>query len=86
MTERTRFIAWITKYALTEGIYSVDVEDCFNISEKMVTGLNRRDGCYHKPHWHRTRKEAVVQAEKMRAAKIRSLRKSIAKMERLDFS
>ena len=73
---------WITKYALTEGIFEKEVETCFDISPKMVSD---KDGsyktCYHKPDWHETRKDAVAQAEKMRIAKIASLKKQVKKLQ-----
>lgn len=84
MTERTEFQAWITKYALTGGISTVKVEDCFNISTSMVTDrVTRR--CYHKGDWHRDKSDAITRAEQMRVAKIASLQKQIAKLQKLTF-
>jgi hypothetical protein len=39
----------------------------------------------HKPYWHLTRAEAVKQAETMRQKKIASLRKQLAKLEKMRF-
>jgi len=88
--ERKKITAWITKYALTQGIFSVEAEVCSEISEKMIKELKSGfsadvSGTYHKPDWHETKKDAVIQAEKMRTAKIASLKKSIAKIEKLSF-
>ena len=87
MSERTQFPAYITKYALTRGIYTVLVEDNFNISPTMVSAV--RDGWqehYHINDWWRTHEKAVKRAEAMRAAKIASARKQIARLESLAFT
>lgn len=88
MTERTRFTAYITKYALTKGIAEKQVEDCFDISTDMVTVVG--DGWQEYYHgegkdWHRTREGAVARAETMRTAKIESIGKQIARLEILRF-
>ena len=73
--------AWITKYALTEGIQEVEGR----------VALEARDMfCYagkfaHGNDWHETKAEAIVRAEQMRVAKIASLKKSIERLERLRF-
>lgn len=87
---RTRFVAFVTKYALTAGIEEIEVEDCFDISKDMVSAAVRSsDGWsknYHKGEWHRTREEAVARAEQMREEKVNSLRSSLAKFERMTFA
>ncbi len=83
MTERTRFHVYITKYAITDGLQEMIVEDRFDISPDMV--IAGRYKIYHKPHWHRTREEAIKQAEMMRAKKISSVKKQIARLENLVF-
>lgn len=76
--------AWITKYALTEGIEVVDAEVCHDINSGMIS-YGR--GLYaHGKDWHRTPEAALARAEEMRKAKIVSLRKSIEKMERMTFN
>lgn len=82
---RERFKAYVTKYALTAGIQVVEVEDCFHISPKMVSLVGTSSHCYHLPEWHRTKEDALAQAEKMRVAKIASLQKAIKKIQALDF-
>jgi hypothetical protein len=75
---------FITKYALTHGIDESDAfHVCNTISLNMIS--NGRYTCYHKPDWHLTESEAIERAEVMRAARIASLHKSIAKMEKLKF-
>lgn len=50
---RTRFTAYITKYALTQGIFEREVEDCFNISPVMVVDTKNHHNTYHRDEWHR---------------------------------
>ena len=77
---------WITKYALTQGVYRCDVET-FDDSPRMVKDAGSMVPMYyHGNDWHETSDEAVAKAEKMRAAKIASLEKQIAKLRRLDFA
>ena len=76
--------AWVTKYALTKGIELVngDVYHDINsgiLSYKMAYSVYGND-------WHRTPEAALARAEDMRHAKIKSLRKSIAKMEAMKFN
>lgn len=85
MTNRTRFIAYITKYALSEGIQNREVEDCFDISPDLVKLLSANHVHFHKGHWWRSYDEARHRAEAMRKAKIASLRKQIARLEGLAF-
>jgi hypothetical protein len=78
---------WITKYALTIGIESMDGE----VSEQapsMFCPDNRAWSYFHGEgrEWHRTEAAAIARAEEMRVAKIASLRKSITKLEKLSFS
>lgn len=79
--------AWVTKYALTEGIEVVDAEVCHDIHSGMISYGNcgYMVQSAHGKDWHRTPEAALARAEEMRKAKIASLRKSIEKMERLTF-
>ena len=80
---------WITKYALTEGILEGEAKD--NADSDMVsllrTGhwLNVPFPTFHGSDWHRTEAEAVAHANKMVAKKIASLKKSLAKFEKMKF-
>lgn len=90
MTKDLEFTAWVTKYALTHGIFSTPVRLCQNSTTSMVSDLHpdrdKHGGTnYHGNDWHRTREEAIAHAEKMRVKKIASLEKSIAKFKALDF-
>lgn len=82
---RTRFTAYITKYALTQGIFEREVEDCFNISPAMVVDTKNHHNHYHRDEWHRSRADAVAKAEDMRRKKIASLQASLKKLSDLKF-
>lgn len=75
---------FITKYALSNGITENDAETTQTNGMIMVK-FNNYNQYFHKPDWHLTIDEAKAQAEKMRVAKIKSLNKSIAKLESLTF-
>lgn len=74
---------FITKYALTTGIFAADVEDCGN---GMVREAVRFGSFFHGKEWHLTREAAIKHAEVMRLKKVHSLNKQIAKLEALKFS
>lgn len=82
---RTRFKAYITKYALTIGIREIDAQDCFDTASDMIQDMTNSLAMYHRGDWHRSIEEASAKAEDMRVAKIGSLRKQIAKLEKLRF-
>lgn len=87
--KKNTFIAWITKYALTKGVFSITAEDC-DTSGKMICDTNSRTGgnaYYHDEgkDWHRTRESAVRRAKEMQKNKIASLKKSIERIRKLDF-
>ena len=82
-----RFKAWVTRYALTDGIWIGEADSC--AESPNVIGFNRE-----KPlgilyvignDWHRTEEAAIKRAEEMRTRKIASLRKQIAKLEAMTF-
>jgi hypothetical protein len=78
----TTVLVFVTKYALSAGIEEVRAEVTDN-------GYAYRNGWrqqYSPGDWHRTRAGAVKAAEAMRAKKIASLKKQIAKLEKLTFS
>jgi hypothetical protein len=85
MSERTKFMVWVTKYALTDGIMKMQVEDCFNIDPDMVRKINGPQQCFHGKDWHRTPELAVVRAKEMQSAKLKSIDKQRAKIVALDF-
>lgn len=80
--------AWITKYALTHGIQKVDDAVVSTVSKGMISTTPIGAGvCFHGEgrEWHRSLESAKAKAEAMRLAKIKSLRKAIEKIEKLEF-
>lgn len=75
---------WITKYALTDGIFEIESE-LYNDGMVMDSRKNPLRVYYHTGDFHDTHELAIAKAEKMRAAKIKNLRKQIEKLEALKF-
>ncbi len=79
---------WITKYALTQGIYEAEVEQS-TAAPNMVSQKqkNTYDICYHGEgrDWHRTEEAARVKANKMVQDKISALKKQLIKLEKVVF-
>lgn len=84
MTERERITAWVTKYALTNGILLEKGEVCNYTSGTMFS--YGTFGHAHGNDWHRTPEAAIARAEEMRKKKIESLKKQIAKLEKMTFA
>lgn len=80
-----RFKAWITTRALTSGIKCVEAK-VSKTNPRMITYGSIGFACSEGNDWHRTPEGAIARAEEMRKAKIASLKKSIAKLERLTFT
>lgn len=77
--------AWITKYALTAGIQVVDAQVSSG-APGMVSYLlegDRFKRFAHGKEWWHTEEDAISRAEAMRQAKIASLNKQIAKLEKM---
>lgn len=83
--ERTTLTAWITKYVLTQGIFSTKVEVCLETNDRMVSDTERSMVYYHENDWHLTKEAAVKRANNIRNKKIASLKKSIERIKKLDF-
>ena len=78
---------YITKYALTKGILEKDAERHETRTSTAVVGYEGNYYEYfHGQDWHLTRELAVLRANEMAAAKIKSLKKSLKKLEKLKFS
>ena len=76
---------YITKYALTQGIYEMEVhrmsEDGSSVYGKAWNEAYHGNG----KEWCRTKEEAIKRAEEMRIKKIESLEKQIKKLKGLKF-
>ena len=75
---------WITRCALSQGIFEAEARLCSDINDRMIE-YNRNEYA-HGNDWHRTLEDALVRAEEMRKKKIASLRAKISKLEKLKFS
>jgi hypothetical protein len=68
---------YVTKYAMSTGTFVGTAERCGD-SETMV----KVGGSYfHGKDWHRDRGDAIRRVVEMRDAKVKSLRKSLQKIE-----
>lgn len=85
MSEPTKFMAWVTKYAMTEGILKMQVEDCFDTSPIMVRKVNGNGAFFFGNDWHRTPEAATARAKEMQAAKLKSIDKQRARIALLKF-
>jgi len=83
MSQKT--VVWITKYALTSGIDKV-VATVLDTGMVTYGNIGWRHQYAHGKDWHRTPESAIARAEEMRTAKIASLKKSIAKLEKMVFT
>ena len=88
------YTVYVTQYALTKGIQEKEVWLCGNdvqcsdvnqcVMVNVVLGSFSNE-FYHKPHWHVTKEDAIKQANAMKARKVQSLNKQIAKINALKF-
>lgn len=76
---------WITKYALTEGVFDVEGEITSSFPDMCSWKSNGYPCFAHGKDWHKTESEALARAEQMRMNKIASLRKQIQKLDKLVF-
>ena len=80
-----RFKVWVTTYALTDGILTGVAESIDAAAIKFYWRGIRTPIFKYGNEWHRTEESAIQRAEEMRALKIESLRKRIAKLEAMTF-
>lgn len=78
---------WSTKYCLSQGIELLSVEESETNEAIVCYEIN---GWKHFLHgegkdWHRTREAAIDRADSVRIAKILSLKKQLAKLEKMRF-
>lgn len=85
MDDEKTVTAWISKYALSSGVFSTKVR----ISEKfpnMASSAENSLQTFHGSDWHRTKEAALKKAEDMRVKKIDSIKKQLARLQKMDFS
>lgn len=75
---------WITKYALRDGVQKVEATLSPEYP-KCVSWGGYKDAWGEGKEWHRTQEAAIARAEEMRIAKIASLKRQIAKLEKMEF-
>lgn len=88
MTEMKNY--YITKYALTKGIITVEMPDDHKpCNESNILSVafdpenpNRRE-CFCKNDWYENWSDAVIRAETMKQAKIKSMQKALTKLKDL---
>lgn len=76
---------WITKYALTRGIIESEGEE---LSKTMIRVRGAAVKCQVYsifPDWWPSKESAILRAEQMRNAKIKSLEKQVEKLKKLKF-
>lgn len=73
---------WITKYALTTGIFEMNAEI---VDGKYASGKTPRGGAIFTREFAKSAAEAAKKGDAMRKSRIASLKKSIAKLEKLKF-
>jgi hypothetical protein len=74
---------YILKFALTKGIYSTNAEHCGPGFDNMIKVGPY--SYYHKGQWTQSLEEAEAIYNKMKANKIASLEKSLAKLHKSTF-
>ena len=77
---------WVTKYALTQGIFQVEAE--LVKSSDVTIRVSKPSGIttyYHKNEWYLTKQEAVSRAKEMQKKMLISLQERIKKIEALKF-
>jgi hypothetical protein len=80
---------YITKYALTEGIIEREDVAYFSDTDRIGVECNYlfKLQYFHGQgkEWHRTKEAAIERAEEMRKMEIEDLKKSIKRLERMNF-
>lgn len=82
----TKFIAIITKYALTDGLRSVEAERSSTTDDMIIVRHGTFPSYYCGKDWTTDPTEAVKRAEQMMDRKIASLEKQLAKLRKLKFA
>jgi hypothetical protein len=82
-------VFFITKYALSDGIEEIEFDPkCVN-SDGRISRIDSdpwRHHFYNKNDYRTTKTAAIVRANQMREAKITSLKKQIAKLDKMKFT
>jgi len=78
-------IVYVTKYALTTGVYATeaDISDGMAIQRAKGSGFTQY---FHGNDWQLSENDALARAEEMRIAKLKSLDKQMKKISALKFT
>jgi predicted P-loop ATPase len=81
---------YITKYALTQGIYQARGRICHEVNDSMVQVIPEREGMampyyLHGRDWWRTPEEARLDAERRRQEAIKTIEKKLARLKSMTF-
>ena len=76
--------AYVTRYALSVGI--LEVEARFRIGSDLIVTNEKYPQYLHKGDWFLTKKEAIIDAEKRREKKLKSLENQIQKLKKLKYN
>ncbi len=87
--EEKTITVWITKYALTTGVYRTEGKTS-SVSEDMIcTKVHDNDVHYklifHGNEWQKSESDAKKRGEEMRIKKIKSFEKQLAKYKAMSF-
>ncbi|ELY4830756.1 hypothetical protein SM096_003082 [Cronobacter sakazakii] len=77
---------YITKYALTSGIFTAEAD--VNTEKRMASFRGSESGfvqCYHGDDFHFNEEGALARAEEMRNKKLKSLDKQMKKISAMKF-
>jgi len=74
---------WISKFALTTGLYATTAEILPGGLAKVSGGHGTFDSCLRGEglEWHRSREAAIARADELRDARIASLRRQISRLK-----
>lgn len=79
-------IVFITKYALTKGIFAEEVEVCRYENNGGFVKSKRTHSFYHKGQYHESIDDAISKAIEMKNKKLDSLEKEIERIHKLEFN
>lgn len=80
---------WISKYALTQGIFAVEANEPGTATPGLISvaQADTYADCYHGEgrDWHRTYEGAANKANQMLENKIKSLKAQLVKFQKMGF-
>lgn len=76
---------WITKYALTQGVFCVEGRPVETGTDMLAYGPRNASRYVHKEgrDWHRTLEAAMTRAEQLRQTRIAALTRQLAQVTKM---